>query len=78
MATTANLEIELNAALVDEINRLREAVTAAINLLDDIGEGTVNEKLERWHKAKIALSNDQGHGLSPVPKDSTSNPACHG
>lgn len=24
------------------------------------------------------LSNDQGHGLSPVAKDSTSNPASHG
>lgn len=29
MATTAKIEIELNALLVDEINRLREAVKAA-------------------------------------------------
>jgi len=35
-----------------------------------------------WHQIqeqrKIILENDQGHGLSPVPKDSTSNPASHG
>lgn len=38
MATTANIEIKLNAALVDEINRLREAVTEAINLLGEVTE----------------------------------------
>ena len=67
MATTANIEIKLNAALVDEINRLRQAVTAAINLLDDVGEGTVNEKLERWHNAKISLENTQAQARPALP-----------
>lgn len=66
MATTANIEIKLNAALVDEINRLREAVTAAINLLDDVGEGTVNKKLERWHNAKTSLENTQAQARPPL------------
>jgi hypothetical protein len=28
--------------------------------------------------ARVFLANVQGHGLSPVAKTSTSNPACHG
>jgi len=44
-------------------------------------DGTVRTDgyVERWyHRKSIFSANDQGHGLSPVPKTSTSNPASHG
>jgi len=37
--------------------KLELALNAATDLLDDVGEGTVDEKLERWHDAKISLEN---------------------
>ena len=37
--------------------KLELALNAATDLLDDVGEGTVDEKLERWHDAKISLDN---------------------
>jgi len=43
-------------------DKLHHALSTAISLLDDTGDGTVDEKLERWHKAKISLENNP---LSP-------------
>jgi len=60
MATTAKIEIELNALLVDEINRLREAVKAACADFEcvswghdgDCGSGKIMEKLEETIQAE--------------------------
>jgi hypothetical protein len=37
-----------------------------------------SEEMKRVRAKGISSANDQGHGLSPVLKDSTSNPASHG
>jgi hypothetical protein len=45
--------------------RLQDAVDAAVDLLDDAGPGTVDQKLARWHEARRALSG--GEPASPMP-----------
>ena len=47
-------------SLHDFAEKLEVALNAATDLLDDVGEGTVDEKLERWHYAKISLDNPTG------------------
>ena len=45
-----------------ECNRLKIALQAAIDLLDDTGDGNVNKKLARWKTAResVILSNERG------------------
>lgn len=44
-----------------EVSKLRTALNAAIDLLDDSGDGTINDKLSRWSEARASLELNARH-----------------
>ncbi len=56
----SDVAVRLCFKIADEVESktamLREAFDAAVDLLDDAGPGTVNDKLARWHAARASLA----------------------